>query len=202
MAVRVPTATPIPSLAELQANPIVLKANKKKARGAVILALDLSSSCVGFAVGVGRRRHAQGKLVFKTTAEIGAKLGAFFAFLLALLALYKPERLVIEKPLTRRGATTARHNELLGVARLAWLEKTGEEILDSWIISSVTVKNVMGVERGGSHDENKKIMIRKINSLYGLSLKFDPNSKLKTDDDVADALAVLTTAWRRGGAGL
>lgn len=198
MAQPQPTAQAYPDIRELQANPIVKRGKKKEK---VTLALDLSSSCVGWAVGAGKRRHAQGKLVFKSTAEIGAKLAAFFAFLMSLILLYKPSALVIEKPLTRRGAVTARHNELLGIARLVWFHCTSQEILDSWIISSVTVKSVMGVKRGESHEENKKIMVHKINSLYGLNLKFDPNSKIKTDDDTADALAVLTTYWRRNAEG-
>jgi hypothetical protein len=196
VAPRTPVGTAIPSLAQLAACPIV---RKHKDPGAVVLALDLSSSCVGWAVGIGRERHGQGKLVFRSTAETGAKLGAFFAFLLALLILFKPERLLIERPMMRRGATTTRHTELLGVARLAWLERTGGELLDTWIISAITVKNVMGVRHGRDHAENKKIMVQKINQLYGLNLKFDKNSKLKSDDDSADALAVWTTYVRRNG---
>ena len=194
MAVKNPTSVATPTLESLRANPIVIRGKK---RSRTILALDLSSSCVGWAVGSNKRRHSQGKLVFKSTAEIGAKLAAFFAFLVALLVLYKPVALVIEKPMARRGATTARHNELLGLARLAWFHCGKDEILDSWIISSVTVKSVMGVKRGENHEENKKIMVAKINALYSLNLKFDKNSKIKTDDDTADALAVLTTYWRR-----
>lgn len=48
------------------------------------------------------------------------------------------------------------------------------------------------------HDDNKKIMVRRINSIYGLHLKFIKNkSKTHNDDDVADAIALLHSWWLR-----
>jgi hypothetical protein len=56
----------------------------------------------------------------------------------------------------------------------------------------------MKVKKGMDHDDNKKIMVRRINSIYGLHLKFIKNkSKSHNDDDVADAIALLHSWWLR-----
>jgi hypothetical protein len=40
-------------------------------------------------------------------------------------------------------------------------------------------------------------MVSRVNSLYGLTLQFDTGkSKRYNDDDIADAIAVLTTWWK------
>lgn len=159
--------------------------------------MDLSTSCVGFAVGADRKLARHGKFVFKSTSGTGEKLCALEEWLVAVLLTYMPERILIEKTVSRRGNTTLRHAEVLGIVRKVWYEITATEIPDSWLISSITVKNLMKVERGRDHDHNKQIMVTKVNSLYNLKLHYDKNSKYKTDDDTADAIAVLTTYWRR-----
>lgn len=188
------TGQSFPSIEQIKANPIPSVRGK---RPTIELALDLSSSCIGWAVGADRKVARFGKFVFKSTAGIGEKLCALEEWLLALLLTFMPDRLLIEKVLSRRGNTTQRHAEVLGIVRKVWYEITATELLDSWLISSVTVKNIMKVKRGANHDQNKRIMVDKVNQLYSLGLRFDPNSKYKSDDDTADALAVLTTYWRK-----
>ncbi len=197
MAGLAPAGQCFPPLKEIQANPIVAIVGKDNPK--IDLAFDLSSSCVGWAVGVDKELARYGKFVFKSTAEVGEKLVVFEEFLGTLILTMEPDRLLLERPMTRRANTTIRHTELVGIVRKVWRQMTDLEILDSWIISPITVKAAMNVKRGADHEQNKKIMVAKINDLYGLNLKFDKNSKLKTDDDTADAIAVMTTAWRRGG---
>jgi Holliday junction resolvasome RuvABC endonuclease subunit len=190
-----PAGTGFPSVAEILGNP--LPASVQQGRGSVELALDISSSCVGWAIGANRKAALHyGKFVFKSTAEIGEKLVSFEEFLNALLTAFGPTRLLIEKPPARRGDTTARHFELVGIVRKVWRSRTDKEILKSWFIPPRTIKRVMNVRSGNNHTDNKKIMVNKINSLFQLSLKFHPNSSLQSDDDVADAIAVLVTYYR------
>lgn len=195
MAGLAPAGLGFPSIEEIRANPIVARGKEK----AVLtdLAFDLSSSAVGWAVGANRKLQRYGKLVFKTTAGPGEKLVYFEEYLDTLIQTYWPKALIVERPLSKKANTTARHFELLGIVRKVWAEHTGGELLDNWIISPTTIKSLMQVQRGADHTQNKIIMVNKINQLYGLSLKFDKNSKYKTDDDTADAIAALTTFWRR-----
>jgi hypothetical protein len=145
---------------------------------------------------VDRRLERFGKLVFVGGRGIGEKLVSFDDYLSTLIATFWPARLLVEKPFSR-GATSERHNELLGIVRKVWYEKTGLELHPDWIIHPRTIKAQMKVRRGANHDQNKVIMLNKVNSLYSLNLKYDKKSKLKSDDDVADAIAVLTAFWRR-----
>lgn len=196
MAARVPSGRGFPSIAEIQANPIV---SKKKTPPVVELALDLSSSCVGWAVGADKKLVRYGKLVFKSTAGIGEKLVSFDEYLTTLLQVYQPTRVLIEQPLSRRAKVTARHYELVGTVRTLWYQHSGQELLDSWIISPITIKNTMKVVAGNDHEQNKIIMVNKVNALYRLNLRYDEHSKLVSEDDIADAIAVLTTYWRKNG---
>lgn len=182
-----------PSVAEIKGFKLPRTTKKKKT---VDLAIDISSSCVGWAVGIKPTPEKWGKFVFRSNADVGEKLVAFDEFFRELLIALKPDRLFVEKPQTRKGKTTERHLEILGVMRLLWRETANAEILDSWIIPARTVKNFLQVPRGRNHAANKQIMVKKINELYGLKLKFHKNSKYQSDDDTADALAVLTTGWR------
>jgi hypothetical protein len=197
-----PIGTAIPSLAELRANPFVLKA-PRSARGArpanapVDLALDLSSTCVGWAAGPRDLPPRYGKFAFKGNAETGAKLVAFEEFLAGLVELYAPKRLFVEKPLSRHGPTTLRHQELLGITRFVWAVQTGGEILPSWIISAKTAKAHMQVEHSADYDVRKQNMVNRVNAVFGFGLKYHENSCYQSDDDSADAIAVLVTGQRR-----
>jgi Holliday junction resolvasome RuvABC endonuclease subunit len=198
VAAKAPAGQGFPNTNEIRANPVVLPQTKSKRKVPIELALDLSSSCVGWALGVDRSLAKWGKFVFKSTAGTGEKLDSFEEFLQVLLSVYKPERLLIERPSTK-GKTRERHTEIMGIVRKVWFEHSGGELVESWIQSPRTIKNVMKVERGQNHKQNKEIMVRKINSLYSniLHLRFHENSKLQSDDDIADAIAVLVTYWRR-----
>lgn len=171
---------------------------RKKKNQPIDLALDISSKCVGWAVGVGKELRYYGKFVFRTNAEVGEKLLAFDEFIGELLRVLRPDRLFVEKTPSRKGKTTERHLELLGVIRKVWRQATDKEIRESWIIPAITIKRFMNVKKGRNHAENKRIMVNRINEVLGISLNWHNNSKYQSDDDVADAIAVLLTAWRKG----
>lgn len=158
----------------------------------VVLAFDLSGSCIGWAVGIGGALINYGKYVFKTTAMPGEKLLAFAELLETLFTTYQPEILLAEKPLAR--GKTVNHFEFLGVLRLAWRDYTGEELDKEHIISPRTVKTHLNVPRGRNHQHNKELMVKKINTLFRLNLVC-ATSKYKSDDDTADAIAVMVTYW-------
>lgn len=160
----------------------------------VVLSLDISKTCVGWAISVDAELLNFGKVVFKTTTNMGQRIVAFAGFIDSVLDAYKPNKLVLEKPLNR--AATRSHFEFLGVLRLKWMEFSGEEIPKEHLIPPKQVKTHMRVKRGKTHKENKKIMVDKVNTMFGLNLNFDRNSAYKSDDDVADAIAVLVTYLR------
>lgn len=192
---RVPAGRGFPDIAQIKGNPIPARKGRQTMPD---LAFDLSSSCIGWACGVEGRVERSGKFVFKSTAGTGEKLVSFEAYLEALLTTFMPRRLLLERPSTK-GTTAIRHNELVGIVRKVWFDVAGSEIADEWLMHPRTIKSLLRVPRGNNHDENKIIMLNKINSLYGMSLKWDKNSKLKSDDDIADAIAVLTAFWRQKG---
>lgn len=186
---RVPTCRAIPSLEAIQAKPIAHRGRKQ-----IRLALDLSTSCVGWALGAGTEILAYGKFVFADDREMGDKLVSFADHLLVLLKTFKPHRVVAERPMSRRGQVTALHNQMLGVVRHIVFQHLSVEVLDTHLISPITVKNRLGVRKGKDHAQNKQYMVEHINEVLGLNLKYHPNSKLQTQDDVADAIAILL-AW-------
>jgi RNase H-fold protein (predicted Holliday junction resolvase) len=193
-----PAGRGYPSLEEVRGCPVPKIAGTKGGKVVTILAMDLSTSCIGWALGMDRKLALYGKFVFKKDASIGAKLSIFREYLEVLLDIYEPDRVLVEKPMSGRGTTTARHYELLGVVREALFSNLNKDFLDSWIISAKTVKGLMRVKPTGDHDLNKVAMCNKINELYGFDLVFDKNSKIKSGDDIADAIAVLTAYYRRG----
>jgi Holliday junction resolvasome RuvABC endonuclease subunit len=193
-----PTARAEPSFAEIEANPIV-PANGRKHTGKVTLAFDLSSSCCGWAVGQDETLERYGKFIFKSTAGTSEKLAAFAGLVDVLLATFQPNEVILENPLSGRAKVTARHFELVGILRATVYARLGYEIEQEHFISPKTVKKWMEVPSGTDHNNNKLIMVNKINDLFGLQLKYDPNSKIHTDDDTADAIAALVAWYRRAG---
>ena len=197
-----PVATAVPSEKEIEASAIP-KTHGNKNR--IVLGLDISSSCIGWGLACdgelpAGRRHlppiTYGKYIFKTTAKIGEKLVAFEGFLNTLLDTYAPVVLAYEKPLSARNINNARSIELVGILKKVWREWSGTEIKKAWILTPKTIKNRLKVKRGRNHDRNKEIMVNKINHLFGLNLKYHPNSKYESDDDVADAIAVVVAYLR------
>ncbi len=187
-----PTATSIPSLDDIEETGSTLDLTEE-----VTLSLDISGSCIGWALGVNRELVTYGKHVFKGPATIGEKLYSFEDLINTLLGAYRPSVLVLEEPLKR--AKVRSHFEFLGVLRVLWRHYCGEDIPPDNLIDPRKVKKLLHVQPGRNHKENKKRMVQKINQMYGLNLAFQPNSALQSDDDIADAIAVLATHWRLHG---
>lgn len=122
---------------------------------------------------------------------------AFKSYLLTVFKTYGPDRVIVEKPISRHGKTTALHNQLLGIVRLIAIESLEYEIEDRHLVSPRTVKGILGVKAGDDHNHNKRIMVEYVNETLGLKLQYHDNSKLQTEDDIADAIAIILAIWKR-----
>lgn len=182
-----PTATAYP------AEDVILESAPSATDEEVILTFDLSTTKLGWALGVDRDLVMYGKYVFKGTASLGEKLLAFDGFLTTLFDAYKPTTIVVEEPVMRKA--TIRHFEVLGVLRRAWTAYRGEDIPEDNSISVNTIKKQMHMPQGKEID-NKAEMVKKMNTMYGLKLQYFGRRNQKSDDDIADAIAVLATYWR------
>lgn len=189
----VANVTGFPSIEEIKA--CKLPSRKKKSQRD--LGLDLGSRCLGWGFGIDKKLIKYGKFVFKSNASTGNKLEALYVCIDTLVTSLQPTRIIIEKPPTRRGSTTARLHEQLGIIRAVWARyRDGEDIKPSWLLAPKTIKRALEVRSGVNHKDNKKIMVNKVNELYNLKLKFAQNSRYDSDDDIADAIAVLEAKWK------
>jgi Holliday junction resolvasome RuvABC endonuclease subunit len=196
---KLPAGRGFPTAQEIESNPnpVRIVAGVKPKRAAqVVLSLDLSTSCIGWAVGQEPHLANYGKFVFTDDREFGEKMVAFKSYLLTIFTTYKPDRVLVERPISRHGKTTALHNQLLGIVRLLCIESLDYEIEDRHLISPRLVKGILGVKAGDDHKHNKEIMVGHINKLLGLKLRYAA-SKLQTEDDVADAIAIILALWKR-----
>lgn len=158
-----------------------------------LLSLDTSSVCVGYAVFDDKRLVTFGKHV-QVGKEHGEKFSTFLQWLIALLKLHKPDAVVVELPFggPRRGYTYGVLMQYIAVVMLAHFDVFGKELPDQNKVQAKKVKLMMEVESGKNHDQNKQIMVDRVNRLFKLNLKFvkkDPHKKL-SQDDIADAIAV------------
>lgn len=167
-----------------------------------ILALDVSGSATGWASGEGHTLKDYGKFISNLKKSRGERLYDFAIWLELLFDKYKPDLILIEKPyLGRNSKVLANLSRFIAIVELVAYQKLQLEIEEEWFIDPKTIKRLLGVARprkrnnGEHYFDNKAIMVKKINSLYGLKLKYSANkSKKYNDDDSADAIAVWT-AW-------
>jgi hypothetical protein len=164
-----------------------------------VLALDLSSQCVGWAV------FDNGELVtygrYRQCGEShGEKLATFDVWLIDLLKWQAPTHVVVEAPYAGR----VRHTYgilMLYVGKVLeqHFRHFGEEMPKHHLVPAHLVKRILGVKKGTSHEQNKKRVLLLINQLYGLSLKFKSNDRTKrvSEDDTADAIALNRAWWLR-----
>lgn len=160
-----------------------------------VLALDVSGSCTGWALGVNGKLEAKGKFISKATSPKGEKLMSFSLWLESLLTSKTPDVVLIEKPYKGRNSNVlANISKFIGVVELVAFKTLNLVLKEEWFIDPKTIKKSLQVKKGMDYDDNKRIMVARINSLYGLKLKFGKNkSKKYNDDDVADAIALLHT---------
>lgn len=114
-----------------------------------------------------------------------------------LLTEKSPELVIIERPFRGRNSNVLAHlSKFVAVVELTAYRVLGLEITPECFLDPRSVKKTLKVKRGRNHDDNKKIMVKKINSIYGLHLKFVKNkAKSFNDDDVADSVALLHAWW-------
>lgn len=161
-----------------------------------VLALDLSSVCVGWSIFDEGGPSGHGKYQQKGKGH-GEKLTKFSAWLQKMLDEARPDIVVVEKPYPSRNRNAYRALTLyIGkVIELHW-QYFGEELSDESQVSSHTVKAALRFPKGQNHEDNKRIAVGCINDLYDLTLRYKKNDRAKdiSDDDVADAIA-LNRAW-------
>jgi|SRR6266850_5977890 len=164
-----------------------------------ILALDVSGSCTGWAFGLYGKLEDYGKYIQKQSGSKGKKLAQFADWLTSLLEAKKPTVVLIEKPYRGRNSNVlANLSKFIAVVELCAYLTLDLELEDSWFLDPRSIKHALKVQKGKDYDDNKKIMVNKINNLFGLKLKYSQKkSKKLSDDDVADAIAVLVAFWSR-----
>lgn len=156
------------------------------------LALDVSSACTGWVLFRGKKYYKYGKHIPKGAGH-GQKMTDFRAWLLTILKKYDPDNIVVEMPWPGRNRNAFRVLTMyVGIVEQLHYEHLGIEIPDDHKFPPMKIKKVMAVAAGKTHEARKRNMVRKINELYGLNLKFS-KKKSATEDDIADAFAVGTT---------
>lgn len=172
-------------------------AGRPVADGTRLLALDVSSVCVGWAVFDGATLTAHGRYI-QVGPGHGERLANYATWLTAMLAEWAPHHLAYEAPYAgRRRFTYGVLMMYAAVALLVHVNHFGVEMPDENRVAAHLVKKRLRVRKGKSHEENKRIVLLEINRLYGLSLKYKANDKTKkvTQDDEADAIAVGHVWW-------
>lgn len=169
-------------------------------KGKRILGLDISSVSCGYAVFEDEDLIIRGH--FRQSGDDhGEKLANFGEWLTRTLGQIQPTHVLFEMPYPSRKANT--YGVLMlyvaEVLRVHWLVLE-HEVPDSHRIGPRIVKSTLKVPKGQDHLDNKRIMVRYINKLYGLHLKFEERDKKKrvSQDDEADAIALVLAARKLG----
>lgn len=167
-----------------------------------ILALDLGSKCSAYAFGSEGEVLSYGKWVVKEQSsgnDHGEALLSFSKWLSRVIHKMpkRPQMVVIEQPYAGPNMHTyAVLCKFWGVA-----EREVKRLAPESQISTITassVKRGLAVKKGSSHKENKVNMIKRINRLMNIDLKYHSN-KNKTQDDIADAIGILLNTFRLNG---
>lgn len=164
-----------------------------------VLALDVAGEATGWAVGLDRTLHKYGKYISNTRKDKGERLYEFSKFIEELLRTYQPDVVLIEKPyLGRNSNVLVNLSKFVAMVELKAFEVLGLNIEPEWFLDPKTIKRVLGIARAKTkrgYYSNKQAAVVKINSLFGLRLKYDQHkTKRHNDDDIADAIGVWA-AW-------
>src|SRR5687767_6542919 len=161
-----------------------------------ILALDISGTATGWCYLVNSNLESFGKYIAKPTAPKGKKLLDFYVWVEDMLNSKKPDIVLIEKPYRGRNSNVLVNiSKFIAVVELLAIKVLGLEIDSSWFVDPKKIKTTLQVKKGRDYYDNKRLMVNKINSLYGLKLKFKAKkAKAYNDDDISDSIA-LAHAW-------
>jgi len=161
-----------------------------------VLALDISSKCIGYAVFEGTELVDCGR--YRTEGkEHDERLLRYQVWLLALLENVRPEEFIFERAFSGRqrnayGVLMLYH----GVTLATWFAYSQTSLPDTHRIQAKAVKRLLQLKPLPSHDARKRQMVQEMNRLYGLRLKWKSHDPLKrvSEDDTADAIGV-GRAW-------
>lgn len=167
----------------------------------IVLSLDVSGAATGWAVGINGKIEAYGKFIGKTTNSKSKQFYDYSVWLEALLLARSPDIVIIERPFRGRNSNVlVQISKFIAIAEHTIYKTLGIEMRPEWMLDPKIVKKALKVKKGRDHDDNKKIMVKRINSIYGLHLKFVKNkAKSYNDDDISDAIALLHAWWLLGG---
>lgn len=161
-----------------------------------MLALDVSSKCVGWSIFDEGQLCQHGRYI-QVGPSHGERLAKFRVWILRLLEEFKPTQLVYEAPYQGRMRNTfGILSRYAGVVELSHFEHFGVEMPPPNAVPAHMVKKAIGAKKGKDHDENKRIVLLMVNQAFGLGLKWKDNDVTKkvSQDDEADAIA-LNWAW-------
>lgn len=162
--------------------------------GTSVLALDTSSSCVGWSFFRDGLPVVHGKFV-PVSADHGSKLVEFQDWLLEMLAEHSPDHLAVETPYPgRRRFAFGVLMMYYGVVLSTHVRWFGVEMPPESRVAAADVKRLNQMPKGTSYEARKRAMVLEMNRLYGLSLRYKNHDSKKqvSDDDIADAIAVNT----------
>jgi hypothetical protein len=167
-----------------------------------VLALDTSSSCIGWSLFEHGQLIDYGKWVVLGKGH-GEKRLRFREWLHDKLVETSPHHLILEKPFAGRfPGAFAVLIRYVGVVEEVHVEHFGDEIPPANEVEAHLIKKTIGAAKGRGknhdavHDSNKVIVLALVNERFRLSLKWkqDDRKKTTTEDDIADAIA-LNWAW-------
>lgn len=160
----------------------------------------MSGSCTGWCYGEDSTLVDWGKLVSKLNKPRTERLATFHREIFCLLDELRPDIVLIEKPyLGRNSNVLVSLSKFIAAVEIAVHDSLTISVKDEWMIDPKLVKKTLGLRKtkgttAKKYQNNKLQMVKKINSLYGLRLKYDPKkSKNYNDDDIADAIGIFTT---------
>jgi len=162
--------------------------------GQLVLALDVSSVCVGWALFDGPVPVQYGK--FRVPGkDHGERLAHYFEWLLATVAQLGPDDLIVEAPYP--GGSYGVLMQYYGVTLQCYWRWKQAEMPQANRVAAAQIKRLLKMPKGSDHDARKQMMVEAVNRWYGLALQYKRNDKSKavSDDDIADAFAVMR-AWR------
>jgi Holliday junction resolvasome RuvABC endonuclease subunit len=171
--------------------------HKTNGDGSKLLAFDFSSACTGFAYFESGTLKDHGKHVMSGKSH-SEKLNGFLHWVIATMRQYKPTAVAFEAPFQGRHANAYGVLSMYkGVVLSAHWHVFETPFPDENQIPAHIIKKVLGMPKAKGattaerHTANKRMVIKLINGLYGTSFQYsDPESKRKSEDDVADAVAV------------
>jgi Holliday junction resolvasome RuvABC endonuclease subunit len=162
----------------------------------VILALDISSVCVGWALFEGQVLVNWGKYV-QVGKHHGQRLFGFYQWLHQICKTHQPSRVIAEAVYPGRSKNAFGVLKMYQAILMAFhFARYRCEMAPDQLITPAVVKRIVGVPKGSTHEDRKRAMVKHINKSFGLRLRFKANDRTKkvSDDDIADAIAV-GSAW-------